>query len=100
MKRFLCSAILLATLSASVSSASAAKHQHGKGKSAAAIETRLLKRNDGNGDGVIEKAEFKGKARKFERIDANRDARIDATELRAFAEKKAQRVGKKRHRAS
>jgi EF hand len=100
MKRFLYSAVLLAALPGFVSSGLAAKHQPGKAKSATAIEARILKKSDSNGDGVIEKAEFKGKPRKFKRMDANQDGRVDGTELHAFAEKKAQRHGGKHHRAS
>jgi hypothetical protein len=45
---------------------------------------RMMARLDTNGDGVIDRAEFRAQAqRRFDRIDANKDGKIDPAERQA-----------------
>lgn len=46
--------------------------------------SRMLARADANGDGMIDRAEFRAQAaQRFDRIDANKDGKLDADERQA-----------------
>ena len=47
----------------------------------------LLEKYDTNHDGTISRAEWKGKAARFDKLDANHDGSITADELKAHAKK-------------
>jgi hypothetical protein len=55
---------------------------------------RMLARLDTNGDGTIDRAEYRAQAaRRFDRIDANKDGKIDAAERQAARDAMGMRRG-------
>lgn len=55
---------------------------------------RLMARLDTNGDGTIDRAEFRAQAeRRFDRIDANKDGKIDPAERQAARDAMGMRRG-------
>jgi len=57
---------------------------------------RLLARLDTNGDGAIDRAEFRAQAaQRFDRVDANKDGRIDADERQAARDAMGMRGGRR-----
>jgi hypothetical protein len=56
---------------------------------------RMMARLDVNGDGVIDRAEFRAQAeRRFDRIDANKDGKIDPAERQAARDAMGMRGGR------
>lgn len=80
MKKFLIAAALAAT--ATAGSAYAAQQAPNTPRPA------MKPRADANRDGIVTRAEFLAKAgERFDRVDTNRDGRIDATERQTAREK-------------
>lgn len=62
-------------------------------------ENRMFARLDTNGDGAIDRSEFRAQAaRRFDRVDANRDGTIDAAERQAARDAMGDRIGRERGR--
>lgn len=60
---------------------------------------RMFSRLDANGDGVIDRAEFRAQAaRRFDRLDVNHDGTIDAAERQAARDAMGDRMGRGRDR--
>ncbi|MDB5679230.1 EF-hand domain-containing protein [Sphingomonas bacterium] len=56
---------------------------------------RMMARLDTNGDGVIDRAEFRAMAaQRFDRMDANKDGKVDATERQAARDAMGMRGGR------
>lgn len=56
---------------------------------------RMMARLDTNGDGFVDRAEFRAQAaRRFDRIDANKDGKIDAAERQAARDAMGMRGGR------
>lgn len=56
---------------------------------------RMLARLDTNGDGVVDRAEFRAQAaRRFDRMDANKDGKIDPAERQAARDAMGMRGGR------
>jgi hypothetical protein len=56
---------------------------------------RLMTRLDSNGDGAIDRAEYRAQAaRRFDRVDANKDGKLDADERQAARDAMGMRGGR------
>jgi len=59
------------------------------------MANRMFARLDTNGDGVVDRDEFRAQAmRRFDRIDANKDGKIDAAERQAARDAMGMRGGR------
>jgi Ca2+-binding EF-hand superfamily protein len=97
--RTFASAFLILALTATSALALNPAKKSGKGEKTHDPEQaaqHIIKKNDQNGDGVLEESEFKGKAKRFAHLDKNSDGKLDATELQAAIEARAKHAGKKK----
>ncbi|WP_375398985.1 EF-hand domain-containing protein [uncultured Sphingomonas sp.] len=71
----------------------------GMGAGRGQIGERMFARLDANGDGAIDRGEFREQAgRRFDRLDANRDGKVDAAERAAARDAAQDRMGRLRDR--
>ena len=56
---------------------------------------KFLRRHDNDRDGAIERSEFPGKRKRFDRIDSNDDGKLNKAELDAAAPHRTRRAGKR-----
>jgi Ca2+-binding EF-hand superfamily protein len=57
------------------------------------MAAHVIKTNDKDGDGAVQKTEFKGKAKRFDRLDKNSDGKLDRAELKTAAENRPKNSG-------
>ncbi len=68
----------------------------GPGMAGRGFGERMFARLDTNGDGVVDREEFRAQAaRRFDRMDTNKDGKIDATERQAARDAMGQMRGRR-----
>jgi hypothetical protein len=92
-------AIALIALALSPATSFAAKKK-GQPRDPDKMAARVIKTNDKDGDCAIQKTEFKGKPKRFDRLDKNSDGKLDLPELKSAAENRGKNSGTRGKRKS